>query len=170
MNKESIQAIKRDLDDILNLIGDVFCYIISDEEIEQIKEHLEHIRIRMDQQDELNTQLCTIHNKLIDITNYIKEHEEKEQVQGLKNETIVIPSTSSSDELPEIKLISSSSETEELEESESKIHPEKLPFAFMRENNAAYLRYYRAYKEIKCICFCIIYYIVNKSKLINLIS
>ena len=63
MNKDSIQSIKKELDDILNLSGDVFFYIISDEEIEQIKEHLEHIRIRLDQQDELNARLCDIHNK-----------------------------------------------------------------------------------------------------------
>ena len=107
MNKESIQEIKKGLDDILNLIGDVFCFIISDEEIEQIKEHHEHICIRMEQQDEHNGRLCDIHNNIIDITNYIKEHEEEhnEEFQGLVNKTAFIPSTSSSDELPKIRVL-----------------------------------------------------------------
>ena len=50
-------------------------------------------------------------------------------------------------------ILSSSSESEEEQEQEQeedpKLPPEKLPFAFMRSHNAAYLKYYRAYKEIK---------------------
>ena len=115
--------------------------------MEPIKEHLEHIRIRLEQQDELNTRLTDIHNKIIDITKYIKKHEEQEteQVQGLENKTAFIPSTSSEDELPKTTVLDSSSESEESEHEEEqepedpKLVNEKLPFTFLRENNAAYL-------------------------------
>ena len=149
MDRSTYEHMQETLKKIYDKLEDSFTMTFSDEEINELKEKMEHLESRLMQMEELNSILCDVHNEIVDLQDLLAAHEPEEeeknestdsQDSGLEKVSIPTPESS------EATLDASSSDS-----CESKSR-EKLPFSFLRSiSNSAYTRYYTAYKEAKTL-------------------